>query len=341
MSIEVVRYLPEKDWADFVNRLPAGNIFHTPEMYKVFSRAENFSPELWAAVDNGKIMALLMPVFINLFSSPLLKRFTTRAVCFGSALFAAEPSGSEGLLHLLTNYSEQARKKAIFTELRNISNLESVESLMGQCGFRFEDHLNYLISLEPSYENVFKRIGPRTRKNIKRIMKKELVEIKEVSEVDELKASYNLLEKTYGRASIPLADFSLFKSAFEVLFPKKMIRITLAKVKGWPAAVSFDLLYKKRIYAWYGGVDRQYSSYLPNELLTWDILRWGCQNGFELYDFGGAGRPGQKYGVRDFKAKFGGQQINYGRFVKIHSKLIYYLDIVLYNIFRQILFKNK
>ncbi|MDI6698994.1 MAG: GNAT family N-acetyltransferase [Candidatus Saccharicenans sp.] len=115
-----------------------------------------------------------------------------------------------------------------------------------------------------------------------------MVEIEEVKEVDKLKPCYDLLKSTYRRAAVPLADFSLFRTAFEVLLPKNMIRITLARVKGRPAAVSFDLLYKKTIYAWYGGVDRQYKGYLPNELLTWDILKWGCQNGFELYDFGGA-----------------------------------------------------
>lgn len=341
MSIEIVNYLPEKEWSDFVYQLPYGSIFHTREMYEVFTKTENYFPELWAAVSNGRILALLTPVYINLFSSYFLRSITTRAVCFGSALFVDGPEGKQGLVHLLLNYSEQAKKKAIFTELRNIYNFNSVKSLFCQCGFQFEDHLNFLINLETSYENVFKRIGARTRKNIKRAMQKQQVEIEEVNKEEELITCYHLLKNTYRRVSVPLADFSLFKAAFEVLLPKKMIRITLARVKGHPVAVSLDLLYKKKIYAWYGGVDRQYKSYLPNELLTWDVLKWGCQNGFELYDFGGAGRPEQKYGVRDFKAKFGGQQVNYGRFLNIHSKLIYYLDIVFYNLFRPVIFRRK
>ena len=80
---------------------------------------------------------------------------------------------------------------------------------------------------------------------------------------------------------------------------------------------------------------------MPNEVLTWELLRWGCENGFELYDFGGAGRPSQKYGVRDFKAKFGGQQVDYGRFKNIHSILLYRTGVFFYEILRPLLFRMK
>lgn len=339
--MEIVNTLYEEEWSEFVTRKQESNIFHTLEMYQVFSKTQNFYTELWASVNKGRILALLMPVYINLFSSPLLRKITTRAVCFGSALFDDGQEGRQALRYLLSEYSAQARKKAIFTELRNICEYDSLRPLFYQCGFRFEDHLNFLINLEASHENVFKRVGARTRKNLKRAIRKNLVEIEEVKDPGKLSICYDLLKNTYRRPAIPLADFSLFKAAFEILLPKKMIRISLASVKGQAVAVSFDLLYKKTIYAWYGGVDRRYGSFLPNELLTWDILRWGCLNGFELYDFGGAGRPGQKYGVRSFKAKFGGQMVNYGRFVNIHSKLIYYLDIAFYNVLRHILFRKK
>ena len=35
--------------------------------------------------------------------------------------------------------------------------------------------------------------------------------------------------------------------------------------------------------------------------------------------FGGAGKPDKPYGVRDYKLKFGGQLVNWGRFEKVHK----------------------
>lgn len=340
MSVEIINEAPDKLWDEFVHRKSEANIFHTKEMFWVFSQAKYFQPELWAAVKNGRILCLFMPVYISLFSSPILKRITTRAVSFGSVLVEDGTDGNMAISALISAYSRKAKKKAIFTEMRNLCDMGRLICLMKESGFYYENHLNFLVRLDNNPESVFRRIGARTRKNIKRIIKKGLVQIEEIREMDKIDECYNLLLATYKRAAVPLADISLFKAAYGILFPKGMLKITMARVDGQPAAVSFDLLFKNIIYGWYGGVDRKYRSFLPNELLTWKLLEWGCLNNYKIYDFGGAGRPGQKYGVRDFKAKFGGEEVNYGRFKNIHSKILYYPSVVLYNLIRPILFRK-
>ena len=37
----------------------------------------------------------------------------------------------------------------------------------------------------------------------------------------------------------------------------------------------------------------------------------------------GAGKPNESYGVRDFKAKFGGQLVEHGRFLLILNHVLY------------------
>ena len=54
------------------------------------------------------------------------------------------------------------------------------------------------------------------------------------------------------------------------------------------------------------------------------------------FDFGGAGRPDERYGVREFKAKFGGQQVNYGRFVCVHHPFTLRLTRIGYEIVRRL-----
>jgi lipid II:glycine glycyltransferase (peptidoglycan interpeptide bridge formation enzyme) len=310
-------------------------------MFDVFERTRYYEPELWAAVTEGRILCIYVPVNINLFSNPLLRKLTTRAVAFGSVLIEDSQEGQRALEELLRQYSRQAKKKAIFTELRNVMDLSDLRLFINKTGFYFENHLNYLIYLDRNSDCVFRKIGPRTRKNIKRAIKKNIVHLESVDNLDKLEECYNLLENTYKKAAVPLADRTLFEAAFEILLPKGMLKITLARVHGNAAAVSFDLLYKKTMLGWYGGLDRRFRAYMPNEVLTWELLRWGCENGFELYDFGGAGRPSQKYGVRDFKAKFGGQQVDYGRFKNIHSNLLYRTGVFFYEILRPSLLRMK
>ncbi len=341
MSVDITHHLPRKAWSQFVNENPSSNIFHTPEMFDVFKRTRCYEPELWAAVNQGRILCILIPVNIKLFPNPLLRKLTTRTVVFGSVLMENSQEGHSALEELLRQYSRQAKKKAIFTELRNVVDLSNLKLLINKTGFYFENHLNYLIHLDRNSDSVFKQIGSRTRKNIRRAIKKNLVYLESVDNLAKLEECYNLLKNTYEKAAVPLADRSLFEAAFEILLPKGMLKITLARVHGYPVAVSFDLLYKKTMLGWYGGLDRKFGAYMPNEVLTWELLRWGCENGFELYDFGGAGRPSQKYGVRDFKAKFGGQQVDYGRFKNIHSILLYRTGVFFYEILRPLLFRMK
>ncbi len=138
-------------------------------------------------------------------------------------------------------------------------------------------------------------------------------------------ACFRLVRRSYRLAGVPLSDISLFESAQEILLPRGMVRFSLAMVGSSPAAASIDLLFKRVIYGWYGGLDRRYAAFLPNELLTWSILKWGAENGYRHYDFGGAGRPDERYGVRDFKAKFAGEPVSFGRNVCVHSPTLYRL----------------
>jgi lipid II:glycine glycyltransferase (peptidoglycan interpeptide bridge formation enzyme) len=102
-------------------------------------------------------------------------------------------------------------------------------------------------------------------------------------------------------------------------------------------ACSVELPYKKTIYGWYGGTDREYGHYNPNEMLMWHVLDWGVNNGYHLYDFGGAGKPDEEYGVRDFKAKFGGDLVCFGRNTYVHSPLLLSISKKGYEAYRRFL----
>jgi lipid II:glycine glycyltransferase (peptidoglycan interpeptide bridge formation enzyme) len=89
------------------------------------------------------------------------------------------------------------------------------------------------------------------------------------------------------------------------------------------------------VYGWYGGLNRAFSSYSPNEIMMWHILEWGAKNGYRCYDFGGAGKPDVEYGVRDFKAKFGGTQVSFGRNVYVHKPFLMGIAELGYNFVRR------
>jgi len=333
-DIRIVRSLPDSVWRQFVEGHPYSNIFHTPEMFEVFVRTKGHRPALWAATGlDDRPLVLFLPVEVTVMDG-IFRSLTTRAIAYGSVLWEPGDQGLQALALLLKTYTMETRRKVLFTELRNLNNLKLVQPILNDCGFVYEDHLNYLINLNESPEVVFMNIGSRTRRHIRRGLNRKKVVIEELKEREQIILSYELLHKTYKNARVPLAHYSMFEAAFDILYPKDMIRYTQARIDQKDIATSVDLLYKDVIYGWYGGVDRNYSAYVPNEMLMWDILQWGTENGYAVYDFGGAGRPGEKYGVRDFKAKFGGDLVCYGRNTYVHNPLILQLSTAGYSILR-------
>ncbi|OGO11680.1 MAG: hypothetical protein A2Y53_05195 [Chloroflexi bacterium RBG_16_47_49] len=332
MSINLVNSLEENAWREFVVQHPLGNIFHTPEMFQVFAHAKGHHPVLQATVDNnGEILALLVPVQITLMDG-LLRILSTRAIAYGSVLCNADSQGKLALANLLSSYTDTIKHQALFTELRNLTDLSDLQAIFEQTGFMYSDHLDYLINLNGTPEQVLQNIGARTRKHIRQGLRKGKVIVELIEERNQLDIWYGLVRKTYHNARVPLADRSLFDAAFDILYPKRMIQFWLARIGSNYVAASAELLYKKTIYGWYSGVDRGYNSDLPSEMLMWYILAWGSQNGYITYDFGGAGKPNEKYGVRDFKAKFGGRLVCYGRNIHIHSPLLFRLSTLGYQI---------
>jgi serine/alanine adding enzyme len=319
LSFRIVHSIPEEEWRSFVEKHPGGNIFHTPEMFQVFSRTKGHRPTLWAAVDSrNRLLALMLPVQITLFDG-LLRRFTARAVVYGGILCVPGFKGKEALTMLLHSYKRDTQTTVLFTELRNLSEMNELQLVLNNNGFVYEDHLNFLIDLNRAPEEILQSFGRSTRKHIRRKIKKGEVVIEEVVRREQIALFYELLKKTYAAAQVPLADQSLFRAALDVLHPQGMVKFFLAKVGDDYVAGSLELIYKDTIYGWYNGVDRAYSKYIPNDLLMWHILKWGAEKGYKTYDFGGAGKPDEEYGVRDFKAKFHGALVCFGRNTCVHS----------------------
>jgi hypothetical protein len=180
LNIFIVNQLPEEEWRHFVDRHPHSNIFHTPEMLQVFQRTKGYRPKLWASVDeHKKILALFLPIQIVL-GGGLPHFLTARAVSYGSVLYEQSHLGKEALAVLLNTYTRNTDHKVLFTELRNQSDLSEVQVALTHWGFLYEDHLNYRISLDRPRADLLQGFGRRTRKHIRRGLRKGQVVIEDL-----------------------------------------------------------------------------------------------------------------------------------------------------------------
>jgi serine/alanine adding enzyme len=319
MTVRIVRRLERDAWSEAVAGAPNGNVFHTPEMADVFALAAGHRPSLWAAVDDDdRVLALMTPVQVASLGG-LLSTMTTRSIAYGGVLMANDPRSPVAVRAMLEAYAASRDRRALFTEIRNLDDSTPWKSTFERTGYRYDAHLNYLISLDRPADDVLQAMGRRTRHHIRRAIRRGNVEVVEITKLDELDDWYATLRLSYVHAGVPVGPRSLFAAAWQVLRPAGMLHLYTARIDGVTAACSAELTYRDRVYGWYAGTDRRYSASVPSELLMWRVIEWGVANGYRTYDFGGAGRPGEPYGVRDFKAKFGGEMVEYGRYLTVHA----------------------
>jgi serine/alanine adding enzyme len=304
-------------WNQFVYQHSKGSIFHTSHMMEVFKGTRNHEPLFLAAIDEaGEILALLTCVRVKTLNG-LLSNLASRSIFYAEPICREDHLGVEALAALLAKHDHQVQRRVLFTEVRPLSAGGEERTALAQCGYDREGYLNYLTDLRKPIDELWRNTSNPCRANIRRGQKAGIT-IEDVTSEKGLEILYRLLQLTFTRARIPLPDKSLFSQALKILQPRDMLKIFVAHYKGSPIGASAVLLYKKICYEWYWGVERVKSVY-PAECLTWHRIEWAQQNNYELYDFGGAGWPDKPYGVRDFKSKFGGELVNYGRYRRIYS----------------------
>jgi serine/alanine adding enzyme len=71
------------------------------------------------------------------------------------------------------------------------------------------------------------------------------------------------------------------------------------------------------------GLDEQYKDQYPSVMATWAALEYANANHIPWFDFMGAGQKELDYGVREFKSRFGGELVEYGRYIKINRPMLY------------------
>jgi len=322
-------------WDQFVTSHPKGSAFHTSNMVKVFQAAKGHSVLPLAAVDScGAIIALLVAVKVQTLPAPF-GRVSSRSILYGEPLCNEDPMSVAALAELVEIHDRRMSNQVLFTEVRPLCGPGPERQALERNDYEFQEYLNYIIDLSPPIESLWKNMRKSARRGVRQCERRGF-HIRELNSREDVEQLYAILKTTYHRAQVPLADSSLFEAAFEELHPRGMLRLIATYEGDTPLAMDSLLTFNGRTFAWYGGLER-ITGISPFDYLQWYEIVWARCHGCEIYDFGGAGWPNEPYGVRDYKAKFGGELVSFGRYRKIHRPLTKRLAERAYQLGRAIL----
>jgi serine/alanine adding enzyme len=323
------------EWSEFIRNHPAGNVFHTPEYFDLCNSISEYTGKGIWCMEDGKICGILISVIQREYAG-FLGKITARSVVWGGPVVRNNDTEIASLL--LENYTGKISKLVLFSQFRNLTDMSMMKETFNRNGYGFEEHLNILVTLSKNKESLWSDINPTRRKQINRSQRRNVTaRIAQPTNPGLIELCYSLLKIRYRKAGLPLPGIGYFKNAVEYFSKENTLRLFIAELGSEVIGFRMALCYGETIYDWYAASSDEHNDKYPNDLLPWTIFCWGNENGFKKFDFGGAGRPGQTYGVRDYKIKFGGELVNFGRFFKVHKRILYKIIMWLFMIRKEII----
>lgn len=158
--------ISEVEWSDFISNHPQGNVFQTPEMYRVYQATKNYEPLMTICKQDDRLVGIILAVCISQTRGPL-GFFTSRIIIWGGPLVV----DNDPLItsFILESFNQAYEGMAVYGEFRNLYvPFQSWKKIFGQNGFSYLPHLNITIDLSVSEGVLWRKVSPSRRRNIKK-----------------------------------------------------------------------------------------------------------------------------------------------------------------------------
>lgn len=309
-----------EQWQQLVEDSPTATFFQTQECYHFYATLSFMQPFIYGVSDNGRLVGVICGYIISE-GGRIRQFFSKRAIVPGGALFA-NTINENTLKEFLSFVAKQIEKKAIYLELRNYNDFNQYKLPFLNSRFQYQPHLNIHVDTTNKAETI-SRISESKKRQFKLSLNRG-VSFKQTNCEHEISALYECLRNVY--------KHKIKKPLFPIEFFVKLSKLNSSlffvvkkdnRVVGGLVSVYLN---NKCLYEWFvcGEESTDQRTY-PSVVATMTGINFALDNDIERFDFMGAGRPGKKYGVREFKRKFGGELVEHGRFLYICKPFLYSL----------------
>jgi serine/alanine adding enzyme len=305
-------------WQDFILENKYASPFQSIEFVHFCKNGNTYKPVTLAITENGKIIAICVVALIK--ESGIKGFFSRRAIIFGGPMIVEKRE--DVFRFLLINLEKVLENRVIYIEIRNYFDYSRFDHVFNAHGWRFIPYLNFQINIKNrTTEDVLKGMKYNRRREIKLSIKNGAI-YGLATQISDAHAVYEILHDLYkNRVKLPLPDFEFFKAFID----SELAKIFVVKFEEKVIAGSFCLyLENKNLFTlYYCGVREINRKIFPTSLAIYAALEFAAKNNISIVDLMGAGQPDEEYGVRDFKAQFGGELVEHGRYLKILNPFLY------------------
>lgn len=291
MDIFIKSYTPadKEAWDRFVIDTQGSGFFHLSGWKEIIENAFGHKAHYILALEDEKIAGIL-PVFelkSRLFGHSLVSvPFTV----YGGVCALNEHV--EGLL--FRSASTLGRLMGVdYVELRN-----QRRPLIEKKGWLIKDlYVTFQKEIYSDLDANFDAIPRKQRRMVRQGMKAGL--ISKVGGAEYLKGFYEIYARNKRYLGTPVFPLKFFENIMQA-FPQTFI-LSVWKDNVMAAAV-MTFVFKDMLMPYFSGDSKEYIKYAINDFMYWELMRYGCEKGFKVFDFG---RSKKGTGSYDFKRHWG------------------------------------
>jgi FemAB-related protein (PEP-CTERM system-associated) len=277
-------------WDAFVLEHEHGSPFHLTAWKKVIEETYGYQAIYLMAVRESRVTGVL-PLFVvrNIVAGTIL--LSTPFAVYGGIL-ATDVKSRDSLRERVTQLAHSLQVE--YVELRNAYEEQCV-------GFsRISRYVTFSQELGNSEAKLTESIPRKTRYMVRKSLKEPFATVCRCDS-DSSKAFEEIYSRNLRKLGTPCFPSRYFEKLLEHF--KGMIDIREVKLGTETAAAVLSFYFRDRILPYYGASDPDYSNRAPNNFMYYDLMRWGMNNGYRVFDFGRSKKTGS--GSYEFKAHWG------------------------------------
>ncbi|MGB8214523.1 MAG: GNAT family N-acetyltransferase [Anaerolineales bacterium] len=285
--------VPSAVWMASLTKYPQATIFHHPSWINMLADCYGYLPDFLAFQNSsGQTSAGLPLMQINSWLTG------KRAVALPFSDFCP-PLGeiNDGFPRELQAWRKQQRLPQLWVHWP----LPEGEGVFQEEGFA-----RHITRLNPDPQTVFREFKRTQVQQSIRQAEKAGVVIRRGEEWQDVLLFFGLHLRTHQRLGAPVQPLRFFRLLWERLMAQGLGFVLLAYQGEQLLAGAVFLHWNKTLTYKYSASDPKYWNLRPNNLLLWHAIQWGCEHGYETFDWGKTDLDNQ--GLCDFKLGWGSQE---------------------------------
>jgi len=292
MRIEI-RPITDPSWLEFLSTRENANIFHHPAWSGLLAECYGYRPFVLASLDEGGRVNGGIPL-MDVESRLTGRRWISLPFSDYCAPLCSSPAVQESLVgHLIAQYEAKAIPR---TEIR-----WAIPARPGL--YRDERFVLHTIKLMSDPAALMKTFDKTRVRETLRQAERRGIEIRWGAGKADLFTFYDMLVDTRRRHGSPVQPRRFFDLLWDRIIDKGFGFLLMAYKEDEPVGGTVYVHYRGTLTAKYNASAPKHWKLRANNSLYWAAIKWGCEHGLTLFDFGRTETSNQN--LRDFKNGWG------------------------------------